>query len=315
MDENRISVKARQHIADSLVISKIWYCGNLNEPEFLSRLYDLSKIASRDHRYRDAYGDIYQHTVNNSDWNDDWVFYDTRFNLMNCRDDEYLTFLINTLHPRVRDNEEQIEKLLQIYNNSLKESGFKIKKTINNFEYPEFIFEDTRIDINRTNNNLGEIRNIFNSDYVSKKIELMQKSLFENPELAIGSAKELLETVCLSVLSTKGINCDPSWNLPRLFNETVSKLKFSHNKFLESDDLEKSLNQMLKGISSIIHSFSEIRNNFGTGHGKPPDFEQIDDHLAKFFIGIVIEIVVLILAVFNSKSEANVEIDVDDVPF
>ena len=74
----------------------------------MARLYDLSSLPSHDYRYANASRDIFQHRVRNSDWEDDWVFYDSRFNLMYKSDEEFLRFLAETVHPIVRpDAEEQ----------------------------------------------------------------------------------------------------------------------------------------------------------------------------------------------------------------
>jgi hypothetical protein len=51
--------------------------GRLNKTGFLGRVFDLESLPSTDSRFRDAEGDIWQHTVNNpGDWDADWVFHD-----------------------------------------------------------------------------------------------------------------------------------------------------------------------------------------------------------------------------------------------
>lgn len=47
-------------------------------------------MPSYDNRYASALGDIRQHTVNNNDWDDNWVFSDDRFHLGNGSEDEPL---------------------------------------------------------------------------------------------------------------------------------------------------------------------------------------------------------------------------------
>lgn len=90
---NRISAITRRKLFDSIALSGLGWSGRLQEPDFLGRLYDLSSLPSTDTRYRDAHGDIWQHRVNNSDWDDDWVFSDSRFNLTHGDDDVVLAFL------------------------------------------------------------------------------------------------------------------------------------------------------------------------------------------------------------------------------
>ena len=60
-----------------MVVEEVKGTGSLEEPEFLSRLYDLKSLLSNDRRFPDSAGDICQHRINNYDWEAHWVFYDT----------------------------------------------------------------------------------------------------------------------------------------------------------------------------------------------------------------------------------------------
>jgi len=129
ISENEISNVTRQNISDETILCKIFYEGRLTEPDFLSRLFDLKTLPSRDpmRRYSNAYDDIYQHTVNNdNDYSDNWIYSDPRIDLLHCEDELYLKFLTETIHPIVRSNQEEIDKLIEIYNRHLNTDGFEI---------------------------------------------------------------------------------------------------------------------------------------------------------------------------------------------
>lgn len=72
---------------------KYYYFGRLEEIDFLKRIYDLKKMRSNDSRFKDAEGDIWQHTVNNDDYPFCWVFEDERFELTSGSDEIYLKFI------------------------------------------------------------------------------------------------------------------------------------------------------------------------------------------------------------------------------
>ena len=114
--EQKISKETHKNILDYFKVKKIPIYGGLDELEFLERLYDLEKMESCDSRYDNARQDIYQHTVFNNDWDDDWVFKDSRFELK--YDGKFLLFLCETIHPAVRSNEgvarEIIDFLIKI---------------------------------------------------------------------------------------------------------------------------------------------------------------------------------------------------------
>jgi AbiJ N-terminal domain 3 len=110
----RISPITHQDIFDAIAIEKINWSGRLEEAAFLSRLYNLACLPSYDPRFADAAGDIWQHRVNNYDWDEDWVFYDERFNLMNGDDETLLAFLCETIHPVVRADPTEAERICQL---------------------------------------------------------------------------------------------------------------------------------------------------------------------------------------------------------
>lgn len=126
--KNSIELSSRRNILDGFLVTRIPWYGNLEQTEFLGRLFDLSKLPSTDGRYKTADEDIYKHTVLNDDWPDEWIFTDSRFNILHLSDKLFLDFLCLTIHPTVRDKEDQVVTLLEIYNNNLSKHKIEIVK-------------------------------------------------------------------------------------------------------------------------------------------------------------------------------------------
>ncbi|MGO9452247.1 MAG: hypothetical protein ACLQDV_14565 [Candidatus Binataceae bacterium] len=116
---NEISEVTRRAIFDYLSASHANWTGRLDELDFLARLYDLTALPSTDGRMRNAAGDIHQHRINWRDWEDDWVFYDSRFNLLHVPDTDFLRFLSETVHPVVRPDSDEARALVEVYNREL----------------------------------------------------------------------------------------------------------------------------------------------------------------------------------------------------
>ena len=301
--DNKIISHTRQTIADEMIVSKLYYHGDKQEPDFLNRIYDLSKMHSNDRRYSDAYGDIYQHMVNNTDWDEDWVFTDTRFNLLHCPDEEFLRFLSETVHPRVRSNTDVINKLLDIYNKHLYDSGYQISATSETGGRP--IYTGTSLS-NRAEDTLArktEIKKYLDTTYVDSKIDLMNKSINTDTDLAIGTAKELLETTCKSILNQKGVTIDSDWTLAKLNKETTGVLDLKPTIAPDPGKAEKSIRQILQGISTAVQGITELRNAYGSGHGKAADFKGLESRYARFITHLVADIVIFYLASNTSQVE------------
>jgi len=300
---NKINQKTRRNISDELKISKIQYSGVLEEQEFLSRIFDLKQLPSNDARYKTAFDDIWKHMTMNNDWQPDWVFLDIRFNLLHCDDALFLDFLCETIHPAVRIDEVEINKILDIYNRHLESSGYEIVENGVISERP--IFKSNLIVITDTNKtkNHTVIKKYLNTDYVNSRIELMNKSLQNDTDLAIGTSKELIEIICKSILKQLNITIDKNWDLLRLVKETNKVLDFKPKNASNPEDAERSIKQILGGISSIIQGITELRNNYGSGHGKDADFRSLETRYARFVVGLVSELAVFYLHTNGERTE------------
>ena len=106
--------------------SPLHWAGDLEEPDFLERIYPLKQLPSYDSRYDSAEGDIWQHRINNYDWEDDWIFEDERFQLADGNDETFLKFLIESIHPVVRPNIQEVRELVDAYNSHLQYDGYEL---------------------------------------------------------------------------------------------------------------------------------------------------------------------------------------------
>ncbi len=102
------------------------YHGRLSEIDFLKKVYPLDKMLSTDERFENAEGDIWQHTVNNDDWESDWVFSDDRFELLKGNDNILLDFLCAVFHPENRHEQGYWLSYLGKINERLRADGYEL---------------------------------------------------------------------------------------------------------------------------------------------------------------------------------------------
>lgn len=125
--QNRISEVTRRRIFDMLSASNYRWQGSLSDGDFLSRMYDLSALSSTDYRLKNAAADIWQHRERWPDWPSDWVFHDSRFNLLWCDDAEFVRFLCETVNPVVRPNTDEAQELVGMYNDALRIDDWRLE--------------------------------------------------------------------------------------------------------------------------------------------------------------------------------------------
>lgn len=300
---NKITTVTRRNIADEMQVGKHWYHGRLSEPDFLNRLFNLKDLPSRDYRYDNAYDDIYKHMVMNTDWENDWVFTDTRFNLMHCDDEVFLKFLVETIHPAVTGDDEAVLAMQEIYNRNLEPDGFEIIQTSEISGKPVFQGREIVIGQARLTAKQAEIKRYLNTEYVNNKITLMNEAVRTDTDLAIGTAKELIETVCKSILIGKGQEYDPNWNLGKLLKEMTNSLDLQPKHADDSEKAEASIKQILGGLASAVQGIGELRNSYGTGHGKEADFKGLESKYARLIVGAVSEMSIFYLSTHGEQTE------------
>lgn len=127
--------------------------------------------------------------------------------------------------------------------------------------------------------------NSFNSEYIRDQIDLMRKFQETNPTEAIGKAKELIESYCKTILEEEEIAIDPKWNMTKLVDEL-----FKHFKLMPSgidDDIKgaKSIKQILGSLKAIIQGLAELRNFYGSGHGKTSSYKGLQPRHARLAVG------------------------------
>ncbi len=122
-----ITEVTRRDIIDYLISREKPFSGRLGEVEFLERIWDLASMPSTDRRFSDAHGDIWQHRINNSDWDDHHLLC-TYLELLKCEDETFTKFLENCIHPFVVPDKEELNDLLTIFNEALKRDGFVLRE-------------------------------------------------------------------------------------------------------------------------------------------------------------------------------------------
>ncbi|WP_259367386.1 AbiJ-related protein [Pseudomonas juntendi] len=229
----------RQNIVDGLRLESIKWHGELNDVEFLSRLYELENLPSTDSRYKDAAGDIWQHRYNNDDWEDDWIFSDSRFNLFDGSAEAFLRFLCETVHPVVRPQREDAIKLVEHFNDQLHDAGWELYQEQQIAGRPRFSYRlissgSAEANAGRSVMRARVVVEALSSGWMAKQIERMEYAVESDPELAIGTAKELIESCCKSILTIREIPFTKADDLGNLTKKVTKALQLVPDGVSES---------------------------------------------------------------------------------
>lgn len=124
----KITAITRQAIVDRLLMdSSEPFYGKSDLISFLKRTWPLSQMPSTDHRFKDAEGDIWQHSINNDDWSDSHLLWN-RLKIGEIPDEQFCRFLEARIHPLVCPDQDHLEALVEEFNEELKNDRFVMNK-------------------------------------------------------------------------------------------------------------------------------------------------------------------------------------------
>jgi hypothetical protein len=299
MTDPAISEVTRRDIIDELRLQKTCWSGRLDEVEFLNRIFDLAKLPSYDHRQKTMAGDIRMHRESFLDWEDDWVYLDHRLNLLRCADEVFLRFLCEIVHPLVRVDEAEAQKLVEMFNGYLNRDGYEIA--------PRTAISGRPIYAGRRRNAAAsqialarKVAEELSSDYVAGLITRMEAAVEGDPFLAIGSAKEFVESICKGILAERGQPTNGNKTLPQLVKATRQSLGLA-----VSSQTEETLRQMLSGLGQITQGIAELRGQLGTGHGHHPGIERPLPSVARLSVNAAIALGIFLFETHQTHEASN----------
>lgn len=145
-----------------------------------------------------------------------------------------------------------------------------------------------------------ELKEKFSSDYLSRQIDLMVQMQVSDPTNAIGMAKELIESCCKTILDELNIAYTKDDDVPQLASKTMDVLNLLPANVNPNDRGADAIKAVLGNLRAIPTKLAEIRNPFGSGHGKSASYQGLEIRHAKLAVGSSITFVDFIWSTYES---------------
>lgn len=147
---------------------------------------------------------------------------------------------------------------------------------------------------------LAELAAQFDADHLQQQIARMEDAVDSDPALAIGTAKELIETCCKTILEQRGESFGKNADISDLTKATFSQLKLTRDDIPDTAEGADSIKRVLSNLASISNEIARLRNLYGTGHGKVADASGLSPRHAKLAVGSA---AALVRFLFESHTE------------
>ena len=108
-----------------------------------------------------------------------------------------------------------------------------------------------------------------------RQVSLIEESVESNPDLCVEACKSLIEGICKTILTNKGVDYSKYDKFQVLVRVTID------NMLTESDSYGDSLSELSRRISAVAQKISEIRDSAGfASHGQDIEHVSISYSLA-----------------------------------
>lgn len=125
----------------------------------------------------------------------------------------------------------------------------------------------------------------FDAKHLAEQIGRMEQCVQSDPALAIGTAKELIETCCKTILAERGKALPGKPDIPELTKATLKELKLVPDAVEDSARGSDIIKRLLQNLGTIGNNLAELRGLYGTGHGRHAHTETLTPRHARLAVG------------------------------
>ncbi|HEY0151052.1 MAG TPA: abortive infection family protein [Longimicrobium sp.] len=136
---------------------------------------------------------------------------------------------------------------------------------------------------------------------LQRQIERMRLSVEDDPGLAIGTAKELLESVARTILAERGVEAAESWDVARLVGAARESLSLLPEDIDSDHKGAAAIKRLLGQLGATVQSLAELRNLYGTGHGKVGSRSSVHPRHARLAVGAAATLATFLLETHQSR--------------
>ncbi len=143
------------------------------------------------------------------------------------------------------------------------------------------------------------------SKHLAEHVQRIERSLSDDPAQAIGSAKELLESTLKTILEGLGIAYGKGDEIPQLLKAVQSALELAPNDAHANKKGAETIRKTLSNLGSVAIGIAELRNLYGTGHGKGRNHKGLTVRHARLAVSASAALCMFLLETYEARELIN----------
>jgi hypothetical protein len=137
--------------------------------------------------------------------------------------------------------------------------------------------------------------------WMQKQIERLENAIDRDPALAIGTAKELVESCCKSVLTKREVPYSPSADLPALTKLVAKELGLVPEDITDAAKGAETIKLILRNLTALTQYLAELRSLYGSGHGRDGRHKGLQPRHARLAVGAAVSFIDFVTETYRER--------------
>lgn len=124
----------------------------------------------------------------------------------------------------------------------------------------------------------------FDAAHITDQIKRIEASIDIDPALAIGTAKELVESCFKTILRERNVEYGKE-DLPQLGKKAFAAMRLLPEDVPDSAKGARTVKVLLSNLATVVQGLAELRGLYGTGHGRDGRSRGVSARHARLAVG------------------------------
>jgi hypothetical protein len=138
---------------------------------------------------------------------------------------------------------------------------------------------------------------------VEQHLQRVASNVARDPAAAVGSSKELVESVCKFILDDYSVPYSHKDDLLDLYKKVARELGLNREAVPGSAKGSEAAQRILRNLSTAVQSLAELRNELGLGHGRTKPSAAFERH-ARLAFNAARTVVEFLLETWHARRRA-----------
>ena len=133
----------------------------------------------------------------------------------------------------------------------------------------------------------------------------MERSIDTDPELAIGTAKDLVESCCKTILAERGVAFSKGVDINELTKLMVKELQLVPEGISDQAKGADNIRLILRNLTQLTNNLAQLRGLYGSGHGRDGKHRGLQPRHARLAVASAVAFIDFVADTYRQREDSK----------